>query len=161
VRRRITILALFLVAAAIPLSVLAATTGSLTSQLDRQRAKWRTGSVSTASTAWTTIPGLRFLRVCAHNEVSATVSVTLSGGPALVRVLMGTGALLPMHPGPARFVPEGAAVRSFSYTWVADAQPFEGSDGQGLEVQWRSPSGQPITLTRGDVNVLFEQGSCP
>lgn len=66
-----------------------------------------------------------------------------------------------MRPGAAQFVPEGE--ESFSYTFVKSTAPFEGDDTHVLDVQWRSPTGSRVTLTSGDLNLLYQQGThnCP
>ena len=66
-----------------------------------------------------------------------------------------------MRPGHARFVPNGR--ESFSYTFARRTIPFEDDDTHSFSVQWRSPSGQPVTLTSGVVNLLFQRGThnCP
>jgi hypothetical protein len=66
-----------------------------------------------------------------------------------------------MRTGSARFVPDGSD--SFSYTFVAGTAPFEDDDTHAFTAQWRSPTGRPVTLTRGDLNLLFQQGThnCP
>jgi hypothetical protein len=93
--------------------------------------------------------------LCARRELSLSLSVNVHGAPVLFRVLMDGGPTL--EPGPARFVP-GPDSRTFAATFVGNAGTFEGSDGHGLEVQWRSPSGGVVTLDRGVANVLFERG---
>lgn len=44
---------------------------------------------------------------------------------------------------------------------VQEAATFEGSDGHGITLQWRSPSGQRVALNRGVMNIVFQKGSCP
>ena len=146
--------------AAVPVAILGAT-GRLSSKLDRQAAKWTTSAASTSTTAWRDVPGLRRLRVCSVNQVSATLSVTLRGAPVRFRVLIDSVAEAPMNPGPARFVPRGE--ESFSYTFVNHTAHFENDDTHVFDVQWRSPSGRRVTLVRGDLNLLFQQGqrNCP
>jgi hypothetical protein len=148
--------------AAVPVA-LAATSGRAGGQLDRQQAAWKTDSVSTSSSEWRTIPRLSFVSsasvsrtLCAEHELSVSVSIDLRGAPVLFRVLMDGGPTL--QPGPARFVP-GADTQTFAATFVGSAGTFEGSDRHALEVQWRSPTGRPVTLAGGVANVLFEQGA--
>ncbi|MDQ3890494.1 MAG: hypothetical protein M3312_08085 [Actinomycetota bacterium] len=139
-----------------------AATGRLGSRVDRQRAAWRTTAVSTSSTTWHTIPGLAFAGtrpICATGEVSVSVNLNLDGAPVLVRVRMANAAVvLSLRPGRARFVP-GPGETSHSYTFVGRAGGFEADDRQSVRVQWRSPSGGVVTLTRGVVNVLFQRGT--
>ena len=147
------------VSAAAPLAVLAAT-GSFGSVLNRQRAFFTTNSVSTASPVFHTVPGLGAIRICAGNtsspEIALTLSVNVDGPPVRFRVLEDGGPVL--EPGAARFVP-AAGGESFSYTFVGRASTFEGSDRHALTVEWASPTGGKVTLSRGDANVLFQQGS--
>ena len=89
------------------------------------------------------------------------MSVNLRGAPARFRVVIDGVPEAPMRPGSARFVPQGE--ESFSYTFVGNVAAFENDDTHVFDVQWRSPSGRKVTLTRGDLNLLFEQGrrNCP
>jgi hypothetical protein len=150
------------VAVAVPLA-LAATSGRVGGQLDRQRATWKTSPISTSSTAWRTIPRLSFAAsgtanhtLCARHALSVALRVDLRGAPVRFRVLMDGGPTL--QPGPARFVPS-ADSRTFLATFVGSAGTFEASDRHALEVQWRSPSEGQVTLDGGVANVLFEQGA--
>jgi hypothetical protein len=159
-RRAIAFAALALVLAAAPLAVLAAG-GRLGSRLDNQAARWTTTSVSTSSTTWRNVPGLTRLPACTLNEVSATLSVTVRGAPVRFRVLIDGVPEAPMKPGPVRFVPNGE--ESFSFTFVNRTAPFEDDDSHVFGVQWRSPTGSPVTLLRGDLNILYQRGThnCP
>jgi hypothetical protein len=141
----------------IPMVVLA-TTGGGGGNADRQRFKFRTGVISTSSKVWKDVPGLGVL-VCAIREVSATASVNLSGAPALFRVQIDSGAVF--QPGPARFNPPRSGVQSFSYTFVDSAGTFEGSDSHAIILQWRSLTGGSVSMTRGDINLIFQTGTCP
>jgi hypothetical protein len=162
-KRRVIVLLTALGAAAIvAVAVAVAATGRLGSRVDRQNAAWRDTAVSTSSTSWQTIPGLSFTgthRICAHNEVSAQVSLTLRGAPVFVRVLLGNAAVdRVMRPGRARFEP-GAGATSHAYTFVGNATGFEADDRQIIQVQWRSANGAAVTMTRGDVNVVHQRGT--
>jgi hypothetical protein len=158
-RRWLVVLAAVTVAAAVPLAVYAAS-GGFSSRLDAQHAVWSTNLVSTTSPAWTDVPGFSAIHVCAGDqtspEVSLVLSVNLQGAPVRFQVVEDGGPVL--QPGAARFVP-GAAAESFSYTFVGRTSRFENSDQHSFEVQWSSPTGGRATMTRGDVNVLFQQGS--
>ena len=89
------------------------------------------------------------------------VSVTVAGAPVQFRVVVDGVPEAPMKPGAARFVPSGT--ESFSYTFVGRTAPFEADDSHSFDVQWRSPSGQPVTLRSGVLNILFQKGTqgCP
>ena len=75
--------------------------------------------------------------------MSATLGVTISGAAARFRVILDTPEA-PMHPGAVRFVPDGR--ESFSFTFVRRTIPFEADDTHSFTVQWRSPSGNQVTL---------------
>jgi hypothetical protein len=62
-----------------------------------------------------------------------------------------------MKPGVARFVPNGT--ESFSYAFVGNTGPFEANDNHGFSVQWRSPTGVPVTMINGALNLLYQQGT--
>lgn len=151
------------VAIAVPIALAAGPTRAA-GQLDRQQAAWTADPVSNSSPQWRTIRRLSFVSsqsvsntLCAKHELSVSLSVGFHGGaPVLFRVLMDGGPTL--EPGPAHFLP-GSGSRTHAATFVGNAGTFEGSDRHALEVQWRSPSGEPVTLDRGVANVLFEQGS--
>ena len=139
---------------AVPVAVWAAgTTNTYNGNVDRQRAKFRRTSIVTSSTAWTDVPGFA-VTICAVNEASATLSVNLKGAAVSFRVLRGDGTV--WQPGPARFDPSG--FQSFSYTFVTNVGSFGADDHHSLRVQWRSATGGSATMTRGDLNVLYERG---
>jgi len=156
-RRVLVLLGIGAIAAIAPLAVLAAT-GTFSSALDRQAAKWRTTDVTTASKRWRDVPGL-FRTRCTLNQVTAMFSATVRGGPVRFRVLIDDGAS--MKPGVARFVPDGT--ESFAYTFVGNTGPFEANDNHRFSVQWRSPSGATVTMPNGALNLLYQQGTqaCP
>lgn len=159
-RKLLLIGGLLVVLIAAPLAVFAAS-GLTSGTADRQFAKWTTNKASTSSTAWHDVPGLSRLTACTLHEVSANLSVTVSGAPVRFRVIIDTPEG-PMRPGNARFVP-GADEESFSYTFVRNTFPFEADDTHLFSVQWRSPTGRMVTLQRGDLNLIFEEGTqgCP
>jgi hypothetical protein len=141
---------------AVPVT-LVAHTGTGGSALDRQAFKFREQQTTTSSTAWSNIPGLARFQICAVNEVSAHVNLVLRGAPAAIRIRIdGTDEVI-AHPGPVTFRPSRGSV--FSFAFADHVAPFEANDFHLLEVQWRSPTGSPVTLRRGMVNVLFERGS--
>ena len=144
------------VTAAVPGLVWAVTLNN-GSPLDHQRSRVRATEVSTSSTDWTPVPGLGKLDVCAVGQVSAVVSVVESGAPADFRVDFDSGPK--MRPRWVRFDPNGG-MNGFSFTFVKRVGTFEGSDGHLFAVEWRSPSGTPTTLERGDVDLLFHRGTC-
>lgn len=62
-------------------------------------------------------------------------------------------------PGLARFDPNGSS--SFAYEWV-EPNRSAAVHVNSLELQWRSPSGNPVVLRRGDMAVQYrtEAGAC-
>ena len=158
-RRSLALLGVFIVVAAIPVAILAAT-GVFGGKLDRQRAKWTTTNATTSSKAWRNVPGLAITR-CTLHQVTAMLSVTVRGGPVRFRVLIDGVAEAPMKPSFARFVPNGP--ESFSYTFVGRTGPFEADDTHRFNVQWRSPSGARVTMQHGVLNLLYQEGrqGCP
>jgi hypothetical protein len=158
-RRSLALVAVAIVAAAVPVGVLAAT-GVFDGELDRQRAKWTTTRATTSSRAWTNVPGLGITR-CTRSQVTALLSVTVSGGPVRFRVIVDGVPEAPLRPGSARFVPDGT--ESFSYAFVGRTAPFEADDTHRFNVQWRSPSGARVTLQSGALDLLYQQGTqgCP
>ncbi len=138
---------------AIPLTVLAARS-SLSSKLDHQTGVVRSGRVSTSSSAWRATPGLH-LTVCARNEVSATLSVTVAGAPVRFRVL--SDNVPTVSPSRVLFDPTRRQ-RSFSFTFLARTGTFEGSDAHSFGVQWRSPTGKAVRLYGGTFNLVYHRG---
>ncbi len=141
--------------AATPVAVLAAR-GVFGGELERQSAVWTTTAATASGTAWRNVPGLALTR-CSDNQVTAMVSVTVSGAPVLFRVVIDGVPEAPMQPGSARFVP--SANESFTFTFVGRVAPFEADDTHKYNVQWRSGSGAPVTLHRGVLNLLYERGT--
>jgi len=141
--------------AAAPVAVLAAR-GVFGGELERQSAAWTTTAATTSGTEWRNVPGLALTR-CSLHQVTAMVSVTVSGAPVLFRVVIDGVPEAPMQPGSARFVP--SANESFTFTFVGRVAPFEADDTHKFNVQWRSGSGAPVTLHRGVLNLLFERGT--
>jgi hypothetical protein len=138
---------------AIPLVVLAARS-SMTSRVDHQKGIVHLGKVSTSTTSWRRAPGLA-LNVCSKKEVSATLSVTVTGGPVQFRVL--ADAVPAIAPHKVFFDPTRRQ-RSFSFTFLSSTSTFEGSDAHNFAVQWRSPTGDRATLHAGTLNLVYQKG---
>jgi hypothetical protein len=154
-RKLFVVLGGLVLLAAIPAVVLAAS-GVFGSALDRQSARWTTTSATTSSTAWRNVPRLSLTR-CTDNQVTAMISVTVRGAPVAFRGVIDGVPEAPMRPGSARFVPDGT--ESFSYSFVARTAAFEADDTHRFDVQWRSPTGAPVTLRRGALNLLYQRGN--
>ena len=138
---------------AVPFVVLAARQ-SMFSRVDHQKGVVRSGRASTSSTTWRNAPDLR-LKVCSKNEVSATLSVTLTGAPVQFRILADdTPAVSPTRV----FFDPTRRQRSFSFTFLTSSSTCEGSDAPSFKAQWRSPTGGRATLHGGTLNLVYERG---
>jgi hypothetical protein len=136
-------------------TMLSAHPGIRGSGLDRQTFKYREREATTSSKAWSNVPGLGVFQVCAVNEVSAQVNLVLRDGPVAIRLRIdGTEVLA--HPGAVSFRPGPGRV--FSFGFAEHVAPFEANDLHQIEVQWRSLTGSQVTMKRGMVNLVFEQG---
>ena len=154
-KRRLTlVVGVVLLVVGVPVAL--AASGTFGSSLDRQSAKWTTTNASTSSTDWKNVPGLSLSR-CTVNQVTATLSATVSGAPARFRVVVDAVEEAPMKPGAAAFVPDGQ--ESFSYTFVGRTGQFEDDDTHSFAVQWRSPTGGAVNLQNGALNLLYQQGT--
>jgi len=139
----------------VPAAVLAAS-GGASSSLDLQASRFTTSTATTSSKTFHSIPGLSELTICALHQVTATLSVQLSGAPAGLQVRVDGGGT--MQPGAIRLVPAGAH-DSFSFTFVNGVGPFEADDHHSFDVEWRSPTGAATTLERGTVNLQYGHGT--
>ena len=153
---RKSVIAVVLLVALVAVPAVIAASGTLSSDVNRQKARWTTTRVTTSSTEWRNVPGLTALSADTIDEVSATLSVTIAGAPARFRVIIDTPEG-PMRPGSVRFVPSG--MESFSSTFVRETLPFEDDDTHAFTVQWRSETGRQIVLYRGVLNLVFEFGT--
>lgn len=158
-RKAVVIVGIVLLLGAVPAVVLAMGV-RISSALDRQVSEWTSRPASTSSTSWRNVPRLGSVEACTLRQVTATLSVTISGAPALFRVVIDTPEA-PMRPGPAHFVPD--AKETFSATFVRTTIPFEDDDSHVFSVQWRSPTGEQVRLASGVLNLAFQQGThnCP
>jgi hypothetical protein len=147
------------VAATVPLVVLAAS-DSFGGNLERQTARWTSNDATTSSTEWRGVPGLALTR-CMVNQVTALVSVTVEGAEVRFRVIQDGVPENPFKPTSVRFVPNG--VESFSFAFVGNTAPFEADDTHRINVQWRSPTGAPVTIHQRVLTLLYERGNqgCP
>lgn len=143
------------VAVGVPTAVMAAS-GSASSALDLQAAKFTTTTQTTSSTTFRAINGLSGLSICALHQVTGTLSVQLKGAPAGFQIRFDGGPV--MQPGAIRFVP-AANLDSNSFTFVTSVAPFEASDVHSFDVEWRSPTGGATTLTLGSFNLQYEKGT--
>lgn len=129
-------------------------------RITRQAYQWRTRPVSTSSTTFTPLPftgagsgqGVPVpqpLTIAARGGMSATVSGDFSGAPVEIRVRDGRRLF---HPGRTHFDPT-TGTTSFSFTFVTPGSKY--ARCHALRVGWRSPSGQSVTMNRGDFVVTY------
>lgn len=117
--------------------------------------KWTTVKIATSSAGFRHVTSLSQLAICAINQVSATLSVEISGGPAGFRIQIDRGPL--MRPGAVRFVPAGPH-DTFSFTFIERVNPFRSSDHHTFAVEWRSPIRKSTTLERATLNLQYQRG---
>jgi hypothetical protein len=153
-RKMLVVVSALALALGVSTAVLAAS-GSNHSSLDLQASRFTTTTQKTSSTTFRTVSGLG-LTICALHQVTATLSVELSGAPASFQIRQDGGPLI--TPGTIRFVPAGPH-DSFSFTFLANATPFEANDNHGFSVEWRAPTGHSTTLERATVNLQYEAGT--
>jgi hypothetical protein len=125
--------------------------------LNRQTLGIISTSATTSRTNWQAVPNWGFSDgpwIQARSALSATLSVTVAGGPAAFKVVLEVGKHFVqrgMNP-PVVFNP-GTGTESFSYTFVASLPP----SGETFNLYWRSPTGVPVTLRRGTVVLQYDQ----
>ena len=125
--------------------------------LNRQTLGLISTSATTSSTNWQAVPNWGFSdgpSIKARSALSATLSVTVSGGPAAFKVVLeiGTHFVQRGMNAPVVFDP-GTGTESFSYTFVAGLPP----SGETFNLFWRSPTGVPVTLRRGTVVLQYDR----
>jgi hypothetical protein len=120
---------------------------------------WRTTPESTSSTQWAAVPGFAD-RPTAIFPIAVNVSATVSGAPVLFRVLSTNvgGQTSVSKPGPTEFTP-GGHPSAFSYQWI-EPNPVAAPHNAFIRLQWRSPSGNPVHLLRGDMSLLYATDGC-
>lgn len=148
--------------------------------VNTQSFRWTTDEATTTSAEWEDVPGLWGLHVFldpafGDPSVSAQVSLVLDRGgvPVDIRIIGGRSAIDPKTRRP--FIVEGKTLRpgpvslgrgwplagaeAFSFTFVRAAIPP--TNLALLSVQWRSPTGAPITMLKGTVTVLSDPAPPP
>ncbi len=160
-RKWVVVTAAVAVLAAVPVAVLASSGGGNTA-VNCQTVAWRTAPVSTSSSGFTTIGGLK-TTVASIFPMSISVSAVVSGQPVAFRlrdISVAGNKVVP--PGVAPFVTTGSSANSFAYTWT-DPGISTAVRGHQFLVQWRRTSDSGTsTLKRADIMVLYqtEQGAC-
>ncbi len=154
-KKWLAVVGVIVVAVVVPATAFAAG-GGFNSTLDQQSSKWSTTTVSTSSTSFVRIAGLSGLTICSLHQVTATLSVQLDGGQIGMQIRQDGGGL--MQPGAVRFIPAGPQ-DSVSFTFVQETGPFEANDNHSFDVEWRSVTGAPVKLIKGDLNLQYQKGT--
>jgi hypothetical protein len=121
---------------------------------------WRSSAVSTSSTTWEAVPGFE-AEPTAIFPITVNVSALVSGAPARFRILstnVGEQTVV-SNPGATRFEPGATGPSSFSYQWV-ERDDVAASHANFIRLQWRSPSGDQVSMRRGDMAVLYRTDGC-
>jgi hypothetical protein len=100
----------------------------------------------TSSNDWRKLDAMRY-PLCVSPQFAMDVSASVRGGPVEFRVKTDSGEIL--KPGGVRFEPESGR-EAFSFTFVRSGGPTTA----GLNVQWRSATGQQLTFDRGTLYVF-------
>jgi hypothetical protein len=121
---------------------------------------WRTDPVSTSSTTFTDVPGMND-GPAAVFPIVVNASAVISGAPVEFRLhSTNVGEQTEISkPGRATFVPDGGGPDSFSFQWIEKNQSA-GTHVNQLQLQWRSPSGNQVTMLRGDLAVSYATDGC-
>jgi hypothetical protein len=169
-RKFIPIGAAAAIVAAVPAIAVASTSSSsapassssqhLFSQINCQELAWRTSPVSTSSSSYANVPGLKGIVISAGGMI-VNVSVVLNGGPVALRLTdTSVAGTLTVPPGHVNFNPATGRT-SLSFTWT-DPGISAAARGHAIHLQWRKTSTSAVTLRRGDITVGFmaEPGTC-
>lgn len=132
----------------------------LFSEINCQELAWRTTSVSTSSSSYVDVPGLKGSVISAGGMI-VTVSVVLNGGPAALRLTdTSVAGTLTVPPGHINFNPASGST-SLSFTWT-DPGIAAAAHVHTIQLQWRKTATSAVTVRRGDITVGFmaEPGTC-
>lgn len=138
---------------------------STQSGVDHQKVAWRIGSgnvVATRSTSWQPLPlnngecrvGIQCeatnpILVQSNGDIALSFSGNFTRAPVEIRV---KDAEKVMRPGVAKFEPT-ARGQSFSYTFIGLAKSGK---CRGIQLEWRSPTGNETRMTRAAVVVDYK-----
>ena len=158
-RRLVVVIAAVTVVGGVAWAVGAQTTGGVT-PVKCMDSVWQTTSQSTTSTHWANVPGFSDHPIAIY-PIAIDVSALVSGPPVHFRILSTNvgGQTFVSKPGPTRFVPGQGGPDSFAFRWI-DRDQEAATHASFLRLQWRSPSGTPVQLRRGDMSVLYTTDAC-
>jgi hypothetical protein len=159
-RRVASVLAAAIVAVGGVWAARAATNGGGTTPAKCIDTVWRTGSTSTTSTTFTDVPKMSDGPSSVF-PIVVNASAVLTGAPVDFRLKStNVGEQTQFsRPGTASFVPDGGGPDSFSFQWIEKNQSAAVHVNQ-LQLQWRSPSGNQVTMLRGDLAVTYDTDAC-
>jgi hypothetical protein len=142
--------ALAVIAIGVPVAIAFQGNGSA---LDRQLIIFYAKPVTTGSTNWRNVPQFTRLPVCVRDgtDFSATITVNARGAPVAFRIYDSGGVLWPRK---AQFAPSVEAP-TFSFTVVGILGTIEVGDQHRLNLQWKSATGDPVTLKSAAVRFLW------
>ena len=121
---------------------------------------WRTDPVSTSSTTFTNVPGMSDGPSSVF-PIVVDASAVMTGAPVEFRLKStNVGEQVDYSkPGRASFTPVGGGPDSFSFQWIEKNQSAAVHVNE-LQLQWRSPSGNQVTMQRGDMAVTYDADAC-
>jgi hypothetical protein len=121
---------------------------------------YRTTPVTTSSTTFTNVPGLRVDLASIFGQ-AVSVNLVLAGAEVQVRATAtDAGGTRILRPGVAQLDPTTGRTRAFSFTFV-DLGESGAVHGNTIRVQWRVlRGGATATLRRGDLMVLSQADVC-
>jgi hypothetical protein len=144
---------------AIPSTVLALTRSNGSSPVNRQFVRFYTGPVRSFSPTRFDLPNMGLMSICAKGEISAKLSVSVSGAPSEFRVAVEiNGRDHPLHPDWVEFRP-GRSRLSSSYVFAGAVGTINGSDSHAVEVSLRSPTGKEATVWQATVTLQYQRGT--
>jgi hypothetical protein len=146
---------------AVPIVVFAAGSGSGSTPVNCIASQWRTSPISTSSPAWRNVPDLD-AAIVQVRPVVINASASISGAPVAfrIRTVNVGGVHSTSKPGPTRFVPGGNGTNSFAYQWI-DLGNRASPHSLRVRLQWKSSSGQPVHMLRGDLTESYATDACP
>lgn len=147
---------LFIVAAVLSVAISGLALAALTRSTSIDRHQWhKTGDpVSTSSREWRDIPGLDDAYVCAEDGLTASVTLDIEGASqgVAIRALWGNDVIAPG----AYHVDTGGIITDRNTTSLNFARKL-GTEEPRFHLQWRSPSGDRVTLHSSTLVVAYDR----
>lgn len=144
--RVVTLLAV--AGAGIVLWVTTATGTGGNSGVSRQAFQATRRNAVTTDKSFQRLTGMSLVVANRRSVVGSTFSGTFTGATVEIRVKAGGEV---MSPGAARFEVSSPHPRSFSFTFAKVLSPCS-----TLEVQWRSPTGEPVVFRKASLSAFYQ-----